>query len=210
MQPLYDVLDEARTLVRGVTKQIARVLNHLTGGRLSPNAVTITSLIMHVPIAWLIANLHTLRAAVLLLIFGLFDALDGELARLQKRDSAAGMLLDATTDRMKEVLLYTGAAYSFVLLGRPYMAGWAVLACGASLIVSYVKAKGETAVAKSDLTTTEVNRLFQDGLARFEIRMFILLVGLVSGRVILAVIIIAILSTITAFDRLIKISRKIT
>jgi phosphatidylglycerophosphate synthase len=164
---------------------------------------------MHVPIAWLIATQRLWLAAVLLLIFGLFDSLDGALARLQYRDSAAGMLLDASTDRMKEVLLYSGAAYLFVSLGRPYMTFWAVLACGFSLCVSYVKAKGETAVAKSDLTTGEVNRLFQDGLGRFEIRMFILLVGLVSGRVILAVIVIALLSIYTAFERLVKISRRL-
>jgi phosphatidylglycerophosphate synthase len=209
MNPLNTVLDGARTVVRGIMKRIAAVLNSLTGGRLSPNAVTLTSLLAHLPIAYLIATRHNLWAAALLLVFGLFDALDGELARLQKRDSAAGMLLDATTDRMKEVLLYTGAAYSFVTLGHPYMAAWAVAACGASLCVSYVKAKGETAVAKSGLTTSEVNRLFQDGLARFEIRMFLLLIGLLTDRVILAVIIIALLSTLTAFDRLIKISRKI-
>ena len=89
------------------------------------------------------------------------------------------------------------------------MTVWAVIACGASLCVSYIKAKGETAVAGGKLTANEVNRLFQDGLARFEIRMFVLIVGLLSGRVILAVIIIALLSTYTAFERLIKISRKL-
>jgi CDP-diacylglycerol---glycerol-3-phosphate 3-phosphatidyltransferase len=209
MDSLNAVLDKLRALVRGVMKQVAVSLNTLTGGKLSPNTVTITGLLAHLPIALLIATGHTIWAAFLLLIFGLFDSLDGALARLQKRDSAAGMLLDATTDRMKEIMLYTGAAYLFVALGRPYMATWAVVACGASLCVSYVKAKGETAVAKSDLSASEVNRLFQDGLGRFEIRMFVLLVGLLSGRVILAVIVIALLSVYTAFDRLIKISRKL-
>jgi hypothetical protein len=86
---------------------------------------------------------------------------------------------------------------------------WAVIACGASLSVSYVKAKGETAVAKSKLTASEVNRLLQDGLLRFEVRMFVLVIGLLSGRLILAVMVIAVMSTITALERLIKISRKL-
>lgn len=210
MSPINTTLDTARLWVRAVMRKIAGLLNHLTGGRISPNSITLIGLSMHGLIAWLIATGHNLLAAVFLLVFGLFDALDGELARLQKKDSAAGMLLDASTDRMKEVMLYTGAAYLFVNLGRPHMAAWAVLACGASLCVSYVKAKGETAVAKSNLTTSEVNRLFQDGLGRFEIRMFVLLVGLVTNRVILAVIIIALLSIYTTFERLIKISRKLT
>lgn len=209
MNLLYAVLDLLRLWVRGVMRHVARGLNKVTGGRLHPNVVTLVSLAMHVPIALLIATGHTWWAAGLLLVFGLFDALDGELARLQHRDSAAGMLLDASTDRIKEVLLYSGAAYLFVDIGRPHMAAWAVLACGFSLCVSYVKAKGETAIAKSDLSVSEVNRLFQDGLGRFEIRMAVLLVGLVTDRVILAVIIIALLSFYTAIERIVKISRKL-
>lgn len=202
-------MDQIRTEVRKVMQHVAVGVNHASGGRISPNAITLTALVMHLPIAYLIATQHYYWAAGLLVVFGLFDSLDGALARLQKKASPAGMLLDASTDRMKEVLLYCGAAYSMVAVGRPGMTVWAVLACGASLCVSYVKAKGETAVAGGNLTPNEVNRLFQDGVGRFEVRMFVLIIGLLSGRVILAVIIIALLSTYTAFERLIKISRKL-
>ena len=203
------VIDPVRKLVRLFMTRVAKDLDKLSGGRISPNMITIVGLLAHVPIAWLIATNQYILAAILLVIFGLFDTLDGSLARLQKRDSLKGMLLDASTDRFKEIMLYTGAAYSFVSLGRPYMTIWAVIACGASLSVSYVKAKGETAVAKSKLTASEVNRLFQDGLLRFEVRMFVLVIGLLSDRLILAVMVIAVLSTITALERLIKISRKL-
>lgn len=203
------IIDPVRKLVRSFMTRLAKDIDRLSGGRISPNMITIVGFVAHIPIAWLVATNQYTLAAVLLVIFGLFDTLDGSLARLQKRDSPAGMLLDASTDRMKEVILYSGAAYSFVSLGRPNMAVWAVLACGASLCVSYVKAKGETAVAKSKLSASEVNRLFQDGFLRFEVRMFLFVLGLLSGRLILAAIIIAVFSIFTAFQRLIKISRKI-
>ena len=207
MKLVNTFLDACRTLVRGWMNLLAVILNKLSGGKLSPNAVTILALLMHLPIAWLIATGHYWWAAGLLLIFGLFDALDGALARLQKRAGNAGMLLDATTDRIKETILYCGAAYSFINGPRPVFAVWAVAACGASLCVSYVKAKGETAVSDHNLTPNEINRLFQDGLLRFEIRMTILILGLVSGRLALAVVLIAISSTITAFGRLISITK---
>src|SRR5882762_3925703 len=121
-------LDAVRTLVRSIIRRLARLINVVTGGRVSPNAVTITSLLAHIPIAWLIATRHNVWAAGLLVIFGLFDVLDGELARLQGTTSTAGMLLDSVTDRMKEVLLYTGAAYAIVFGSRPHMAVWAVAA----------------------------------------------------------------------------------
>ncbi len=203
-------LDACRNWVRTVMRSVAVLLNAISGGRISPNMVTLTGLAAHLPIAWLIATRHNLWAAGLLVAFGLFDVLDGELARLQKKNSSAGMLLDASTDRMKEVMLYIGAAYAIIASGRPNLAPWAVAACGASLCVSYIKAKGETAVAGGKLSTNEVNRLFQDGLFRFEIRMFVLVIGLLSGRIALAVIIIAVMSSLTAISRLIRISRKLS
>jgi phosphatidylglycerophosphate synthase len=204
-----NLLDTVRRLIQKQMSVLAGGLNTLSGGKLSPNAITLVGFAMHLPIAYLIAAQQNYWAAGLLVVFGLFDALDGALARLQGKASNAGMLLDASTDRMKEVLLYTGAAYAIVQAGRPNMAAWSVLACGASLCVSYIKAKGETAVAGGKLSANEVNRLFQDGLGRFEIRMFLLVVGLLADRLILAVVFIALLSTYTAFERLVKISRKL-
>jgi CDP-diacylglycerol--glycerol-3-phosphate 3-phosphatidyltransferase len=203
------LIDFVTDIMRGLFLKLARLLNSLSGGRLTPDMITLTGLFMHLPIAYLIARGYFLYGALLLIIFGLFDALDGALAKIQGKTSNAGMLLDASTDKFKEVLLYIGAAYVFISSGRPYGAVWAVAACGAGLCVSYVKAKGETAAAGSGLTPNEVNRLFQDGLARFQIRMALLIVGLVSSQLLGAIVIIALLSSFTAVDRLIKISRKL-
>lgn len=187
---------------------VAIGINTITRGHLTPNAVTIIGLLAHAPIAWLIAVDQPIWAAISLLIFGLFDALDGALARLQNRTSTGGMLLDASTDRMKETLLYTGIAAFFVNHGLVGWAPWAAAACGASLCVSYVKAKGETAIAKSiHLSVTDINRVFQDGFLRFEIRMFLIIVGLVVGQLQYFIAVIAVFATITAFERLIKIMR---
>lgn len=209
MKPLNAFLDGCRQFVRHGMRKIARILNTISGGRLSATAVTIVSLVMHVLIAWLIATGYFGYATIGLIVFGLFDTLDGELARLQSKASNGGMLLDAVTDRMKEVLLYTGVAYALIAQGHSYAAAWAVAACGGSLLVSYVKAKGETAVAGGELSANEVNRLFQDGLLRFEIRMALLVIGLLFHQLLPVIIIIAVLAWLTAFERLIKIRRKL-
>ena len=204
-----NILDPIRSSVRAVMHNIAKGLNAATGGNLSPNAVTITGLLAHIPIALAIADQKFVLASVLLVIFGLFDALDGELARLQKRASASGMLLDASTDRMKEIILYIGISYYLIADGQQFAAVWAVAACGFSVLVSYVKAKGETAIAKSNLSTHEINYLFQDGLMNFEARMTVLIVGLLSGHVATAVIVVAIGAFLNAIKRLVNISQKI-
>lgn len=209
MKVIDAVLDVLRDAVRSLMNVLAKALNDVSGGRVSPNFITLTGLFMHLPIAWLIAQSYFGYAALLLVVFGLFDALDGALARLQKKASSAGMLLDASTDRMKEVILYTGAAFALINSGLAYWAVWAVAACGASICVSYVKAKGETAVASDKLSASEVNRLFQDGLGRFEIRMFLLITGLLFSALGAVLVMITLLSTYTAIERLIKITRKL-
>ena len=207
---INNALDKCRDIVRGFMRGAARLLNSVTGGRVSPSSITLTGLVAHFPIAYFIAVGSNWLAAGLLIVFGLFDTLDGELARLQKRASSAGMVLDASTDRFKEVLLYSGAAYAIVATDRPHLAVWAVVACGASLCVSYIKAKGETAVKDTNLTSNEINRLFADGLMRYEIRMFILVIGLLSDRVVLAVMVIAVLASLTAIGRLVRIIQRLS
>lgn len=192
-------------------RRVAGLLNAVTGGKLHPNTVTIIGFAMHAPIAVLIAYGHNLWAAGLLIIFGLFDTLDGELARLQKRSSEQGMLLDAATDRLKEVLLYSGAGYALALSAHPASAAWAAAACGASISVSYVKAKGEAAVAASrkELSHHELNHLFAGGFLSFEVRMTILVLGLLLNQLVFAVGFIAIFASVTALQRLTRISRQL-
>lgn len=207
---LNQLLDNIRGVVRRGMRSVAIALDKISGGTITPNIITWTGLIAHIGIALLIATAHPLWAALLLAVFGLFDTLDGELARLQKRDNAAGMLLDATTDRLKEVVLYIGVAYFFVAANRPFLAVWATAAGGLSVCVSYVKAKGETAVSVKKLNANAINRLFQDGLARFEVRMALLLLGLISGLLGLATTVIAVLAVFTTIERLLKITRQLS
>lgn len=204
-------MNHIKQIVRALFHKIAVWLNRASHGRVRPNHVTLVGFAMHLPIAWLIAMHSNLWAAILLVIFGLFDTLDGELARVQKRASVQGMLLDASTDRMKEALIYSGAAYAIATSSSPTDAAWAAAACGASLCVSYVKAKGEAAVAtQKSLDHATLNRMFKDGLFTFEVRMAVIVLGLAINQLLPAVIIVAIFSSLTAAGRLVRISKALS
>lgn len=209
MNWLNAFLDACRELVRQIMKQVAKALNQVTSGKLHPNTVTIVGLLGHVIIAWMIAARHPIWAAGLLVIFGLFDTLDGELARLQNRSSKQGMLLDSISDRAKEILLYVGVAYFFVELEKPYIAVWAVAACGVSLLVSYVNAWGEAVKAGEDSANHQVNKSFRNGLMSFEIRMFLLFVGLITALLPEMLVVISLLGIFTAISRLQSINQKL-
>lgn len=203
------LLDATRDAVRAPMKALANILNEISGGKITPNMVTLVGLVAHFGIAWLIVDERYIWAGIFLIIFGLFDALDGQLARLQNKASNAGMVLDAVTDRMKEVILYSALAYSLINSNHPNIAVWAVIALGASMLVSYTKAKGETALSDSKLTANEKNRVFQDGFLRYEVRMFILVLGLFSGYIAESVMLIAILAIYTSLSRLLQIMQKV-
>lgn len=190
---------------------VARAINKASGGRITPNMVTWFGLAMHIPVAYCIASGKLVAAGVLLTVFGLFDTLDGELARLQKRVSNLGGFLDASTDRLKEVLIYSGAAYLFAVSSEPR---WAVLpaaAVGASICVSYVKAKGEAVVAaeKTKIPYPELNRMFGGGLFPFEVRMFVIVVGLLGNKLVWAVALTGVFSLITVLQRMYLIGRRL-
>jgi len=215
MKPINDFLDACKNAVKRVMRSIARMLNKLTGGKLSPNVVTLVGLVMHIPIALLIAYGHPIWGAVLLVVFGLFDTLDGELARLQGTESPVGMFLDSSTDRMKEIILYIGAAYFLVAqagttsFSTAQTAAVVVAACGGSVLVSYVNAWGEAVLSANPHKKHAINQTFRSGLMRFEVRMFLLAVGLLSGWLLYIIGIIAVLVWFTAFERLQNVIRRL-
>jgi len=209
MKLLDQFIDIIRNAIKALMSALAITLNKATGGKLSADVITLIGLFSHIPIAWLIAIQKNYLAAGLLVFFGLFDSVDGALARAQKKSSSRGMLLDASTDRIKEVILYIGASSALVASGYAGWAGWAVAACGASLVVSYVKAKGETAISDKKLSPSDINRIFADGIMRYEIRMFVLIVGLLTNTLRYALVFIAVTSAITAIGRFHKISQKL-
>lgn len=143
MESMNNLIDQTRQQVRRVMNSIASIINRLSQGRVTPNMITILGLLGHFLVAWLIANQVFIWSGILLVIFGLLDAIDGSLARIQGSASKKGMLLDSVTDRIKEVVLYAGIAYALVTSGEIFYTVWVVIACGLSTIVSYINAWGE-------------------------------------------------------------------
>lgn len=204
-----DPIAPIRSLIRKGIVQIATVLNRVSHGSVTPDMVTWAGFLAHFVVGYCIVAGNLGLAAVLLVIFGLFDTLDGSLARLQKIDSPRGMFLDASTDRFKEVIVYTAIAW--YLLGVSEVgAVLSVLACGIALSISYVKAKGESAVALTKGGAhQEVNRMFHDGLAAFEIRITLLVIGLALNQLPFALSIIVALGLLTLVQRFVHVYRSL-
>ena len=101
-------------------------------GDLDPSVLTWTSLVISVVAFYLLAvagmdsdgAMMILGAVVLVLVAGLFDALDGALARHQGTDGPYGDFLDHTIDRVVDVGLIIAIGYNAAVC-MCAVAGWA-------------------------------------------------------------------------------------
>ncbi len=135
------VSQQTRARVRGAVTPVAGVAGRLG---LTPNALTVIGFLISVAAALAAGTQGWLAAAVLCIVGGSFDMLDGGLARLQNRVTRFGAFLDSTLDRWGEGVVYIGIVAGASAAG--FLAG-AVLAAAAavsSFQVSYTRAKAES------------------------------------------------------------------
>ncbi|MBO8180519.1 MAG: CDP-alcohol phosphatidyltransferase family protein [Archaeoglobus sp.] len=168
------------------TELISPVALRLAKLGVKPNHLTFSGLIFALVSSYLIIERNVLLASVFVLFSSLCDLLDGALARKAELTSNFGAFLDSVSDRYVDVIL-------FISLGI-YGVNWIVvaLAMSGALLVSYTRARAENIIEKCDV-----------GIAERSERLLILLLGMVSGYIYEAVLLIAILSHITALHRVV-------
>jgi len=108
-----------------------------------PDWLTLIGLFMNLVATVAFAKGYLRWGAAIMLLAGLCDILDGQVAREGRRETKFGALLDSTTDRYSEIFLYFGiGAY---LIGRDEWVASGILffALSGSLMVSYVRARAE-------------------------------------------------------------------
>lgn len=138
-------------LRRLVEKWLGRAARSLLEVGLTANKATVVSLILAVLSAFLFyfsrENWPLMAAASLtLLASGFFDALDGVIARISGGGTRLGSLLDSVLDRYGDGLVIGAITLSYSglqLFGVPVFL-WGFAALFGSLLVSYVRAKGES------------------------------------------------------------------
>jgi phosphatidylglycerophosphate synthase len=167
--------------VRILMTYIAGFLNYWSRGKLKPAHITAISLLGHIPVAWALITCRPILGAVLLAFFSLLDALDGALAREQNSATLSGMYFDAVSDRVKEIIVFSALAV-FVSKHSDTNITWQIVAVvGTSILVSYTKAKGEMAIAGQEHDAQKLNRVFATGIASYEIRVVVIVIGLLFG-----------------------------
>ncbi|WP_322801506.1 CDP-alcohol phosphatidyltransferase family protein [Thermoflexus sp.] len=129
-------------------------------------------------------------AALLWVLGGLCDALDGALARLSGKASPSGAFLDSTLDRYSDAAILLGLGAAWQRAGVAW-GGWiAGVALLGALMVSYTRARGEG-----------LGISLREGLFTRLERFLLILVALLTGWYGPLLILFAILAHLTALQR---------
>lgn len=130
-------------------------------------------------------------AALLLVIAGACDMLDGAVARVGQLKSSFGAILDSTLDRVGDMAIFLGCGLHFGLMGNVTVATLAVVALCNGFLISYVKARAEDIVADCSV-----------GYWLRGERFAAVLIACVTGHVIAVVWQLAVLNAFTVWRRL--------
>jgi len=141
------------------------------------------------------------EGGLLILFSGVFDALDGGVARAKGRITPFGGVLDSVCDRYSDGLMFLGIMAGTIngrLVLTPIMGIdgwlWSGFALIGSFLVSYTRARAESAGC----------RKLSIGIAERTERMLILAFGALSGFLGWALVLIAVFAHITIIQRVLR------
>jgi len=185
-----NLIDIRRNLAYRITAPVVRILSK---SGITPNALTFINLALNIVAAYVIATGHLLLGGVLVLVAGLFDLLDGALARFTKQTTRFGAILDSVADRISEAAILCGlliwyipqeeASLEIVLIF--------VVLIG-SFLVSYIRARAEG-----------LGWQCQVGLFTRAERVIVLAIGLLINQIFIALCVLVIFVFITVVQRLV-------
>lgn len=177
--------------------------------RVSPDAITVASTLAASAAGVLMGLGHLCVGGWIYLFGASLDFIDGRVARATGRASRAGAFLDSTLDRVAELVVFGGLAVAF--RASPVLFA-AIGAAGASLLVSYARARGE-ALEAGDVVRVggmqRPERIVVSGLACAVSPLADVAWGDGAGRALVgcALAALAVLSTATAARRTLAIYR---
>jgi len=111
--------------------------------RVRPDTLTVVGWTLALCAAVLFGLGYARIAGAVMLLGGLFDALDGAVARESNRISSFGAFLDSTLDRLSESAVFVGLIFFYASSDRPFAALLAGVAMTFSLLTSYARARAE-------------------------------------------------------------------
>ena len=168
--------------------KIVKVLSIL---HINPNILTFTGVLISFWAAFEFGYGNFFQGGLVIILAGLFDMLDGEVARVTRSATEFGAFYDSVIDRYSDVIILQGL---MVYYARQQMLGYVVLVgvvVMGAVLTSYTRARAESIIPSCKV-----------GFMERPERIVLLIIGALSNRMEAVLWVLAVLGNWTVFDRI--------
>jgi CDP-diacylglycerol--glycerol-3-phosphate 3-phosphatidyltransferase len=173
-------------------KVILLIVKGLALSKIHPNVLTFLGLVINIGAAALLAVGQFRWAGAVIIGAGLFDMVDGRVARETNRVTRFGGFFDSVLDRYSDLALLVGLLVWYGSINRPSYVVLTAIAMTGSVMVSYTRARAENTIP-----TCKV------GFMERPERVVLLIIGALFDKMAPVLWVVAVLANITVIDRMI-------
>jgi CDP-diacylglycerol---glycerol-3-phosphate 3-phosphatidyltransferase len=180
-----------RAIGVGCNKIITLIVRGLALSKVHPNVLTFFGLVINVYGAVLLARGEFMAAGWVIVGAGIFDMVDGRVARETNQVTRFGGFFDSVIDRYSDLALLMGLLVWYGRINRPMYVVLTAVAMTASVMISYARARAENTIP-----TCKV------GFLERPERVVLLIIGALFDRMAPVLWLIAVLGNITVIHRM--------
>jgi CDP-diacylglycerol--glycerol-3-phosphate 3-phosphatidyltransferase len=181
-----------RAIGAGCNTIIRLIVRGLALSRIHPNVLTFFGLLINIVAAALLASGRFRAAGFVIIGAGLFDMVDGRVARETNRVTRFGGFFDSVLDRYSDLALLVGLLVWYGSINRPFYVVLTAVVMTASVMISYARARAENTIPSCKV-----------GFMERPERVVLLIIGALFDRMAPVLWVIAILGNLTVAHRMI-------
>src|SRR6184192_827066 len=189
------------TVTRGIGTVCGKIIDQivcaLALSRIHPNVLTFLGLMINSWAAFLLAAGRFQAAALVVIGAGLFDMVDGLVARETNRVTRFGGFFDSVLDRYSDLALFMGLLVYYSSINRNFYIVLTAIVMTGSVMISYTRARAENAIPKCKV-----------GFLERPERVVLIIIGALTDHMAQVLWVIAILSNQTVIHRMIYTYRQ--
>src|ERR1700692_1488302 len=171
---------------------IERIVCWLALSKIHPNVLTFLGLLINIWAAWLFSIGSFQWAGVVVIGAGLFDMVDGRVARATKQVTRFGGFFDSVLDRYSDLALFMGLLVYYASINRFFYIVLTAIVMTGSVMVSYARARAECTIPKCKV-----------GFLERPERVVLIIIGALFDRIAPVLWVIAVLSNVTVIHRMV-------
>jgi len=184
------------TITRGIGLFFGRIIQAIVTAlalsRVHPNVLTFIGLLINIWAAFLFGQGKFVYAGLVVIGAGLFDMVDGRVARATNQVTRFGAFFDSVLDRYSDLALLMGLLVYYGNINRPFYVVLTAVVMTTSVMISYTRSRAENVIP-----------LCKVGFLERPERVVLLIIGGLFDRMAPVLWVIATLGTITVIHRMV-------